>query len=158
MNFPSRLTHRRQSVTRRPRWISRDPLNKAESRQGPNLYRYAQNNPLNYIDFTGLAVGAAGAATGAGEAGILETVSELGPVALLVVIVNIIPGDSSRVKTTAERNWECQRAAEERYDDTCDNVCAKIPCRSERNKCYADALRKYSSDIRDCNRRFPLYP
>jgi RHS repeat-associated protein len=36
------------------RWLSRDPLNKAEEDQGPNLYAYVGNNPVNRIDPLGL--------------------------------------------------------------------------------------------------------
>jgi RHS repeat-associated protein len=32
------------------RWISRDPLKDAEMTEGPNLYEYAGNNPINVID------------------------------------------------------------------------------------------------------------
>jgi RHS repeat-associated protein len=32
------------------RWLSRDPLNDAERKQGPNLYAYVRNNPVNLID------------------------------------------------------------------------------------------------------------
>src|SRR6266542_2445747 len=35
------------------RWISRDPLNNAELLQGPNLYAYVRNNPVNAVDIDG---------------------------------------------------------------------------------------------------------
>jgi RHS repeat-associated protein len=37
------------------RWLSRDPLRRAEIRQGPNLYAYVFNNPVSLIDPIGLA-------------------------------------------------------------------------------------------------------
>ncbi len=37
------------------RWLSRDPLRKAEQREGPNLYAYVVNNPINKTDPLGLA-------------------------------------------------------------------------------------------------------
>ncbi|MGO9204457.1 MAG: RHS repeat-associated core domain-containing protein [Limisphaerales bacterium] len=37
------------------RWLSRDPLRKAEEREGPNLYAYVRNNPVNLSDPLGLA-------------------------------------------------------------------------------------------------------
>jgi RHS repeat-associated protein len=36
------------------RWLSRDPLKDAETRQGPNLYEYAKNDPVYFIDPLGL--------------------------------------------------------------------------------------------------------
>jgi RHS repeat-associated protein len=36
------------------RWLSRDPLQKAEIRQGPNLYAYVGNGPMNGTDQSGL--------------------------------------------------------------------------------------------------------
>lgn len=37
------------------RWLSRDPLENAEVLQGPNLYAYVRNNPVNLKDPSGLA-------------------------------------------------------------------------------------------------------
>jgi RHS repeat-associated protein len=36
------------------RWLSRDPLENAEMSQGPNLYAYVLNNPVNLTDILGL--------------------------------------------------------------------------------------------------------
>lgn len=36
------------------RWLSRDPLRKAELKEGPNLYAYVANNPINAMDPLGL--------------------------------------------------------------------------------------------------------
>jgi RHS repeat-associated protein len=38
------------------RWLSRDPLGNAEQKEGPNLFTYVQNNPVNYTDPLGLAI------------------------------------------------------------------------------------------------------
>jgi RHS repeat-associated protein len=38
------------------RWLSRDPLRSAEEDQGPNLYAYVANNPINNTDLLGLRV------------------------------------------------------------------------------------------------------
>ena len=37
------------------RWLSRDPLGNAEAVEGPNLYAYVANDPVNLIDPLGLA-------------------------------------------------------------------------------------------------------
>jgi RHS repeat-associated protein len=39
------------------RWLSRDRLRNAEVKQGPNLYAYVANNPVNLTDPSGLAGG-----------------------------------------------------------------------------------------------------
>jgi RHS repeat-associated protein len=36
------------------RWLSRDPLKNAETREGPNLYAYVRNEPVNHRDPQGL--------------------------------------------------------------------------------------------------------
>ncbi len=36
------------------RWLSRDPLRDAEKKEGPNLYAYVGNNPVNMVDPLGL--------------------------------------------------------------------------------------------------------
>jgi RHS repeat-associated protein len=36
------------------RWLSRDPLDNAEIEEHPNLYIYAENNPVNFLDPLGL--------------------------------------------------------------------------------------------------------
>jgi hypothetical protein len=38
------------------RWLSRDPLRQAEEKEGPNLFAYVRNNPVNYTDLLGLKV------------------------------------------------------------------------------------------------------
>jgi RHS repeat-associated protein len=37
------------------RWLSRDPLKDPEVNQGPNLYAYVENNPVNAVDALGLS-------------------------------------------------------------------------------------------------------
>ncbi len=39
------------------RWLSRDPLRQAELKEGPNLYAYVANNPVNAVDPLGLMFG-----------------------------------------------------------------------------------------------------
>jgi RHS repeat-associated protein len=44
------LTMYREYTPPMGRWLSRDPLANAEEREGPNLYAYVNNDPLNKID------------------------------------------------------------------------------------------------------------
>jgi RHS repeat-associated protein len=37
------------------RWLSRDPLPRAEMKEGPNLYSYVADNPINRVDQLGLS-------------------------------------------------------------------------------------------------------
>jgi RHS repeat-associated protein len=48
------LTHYRAYDPQLGRWLSRDPLEDAEMKEGPNLYAYVANNPVNLIDPDGL--------------------------------------------------------------------------------------------------------
>lgn len=47
------------------RWISRDPLKNAEIEEGPNLFCYVGNDPMNRVDSLGLNQGQADGRTGA---------------------------------------------------------------------------------------------
>jgi RHS repeat-associated protein len=51
------LIHYRAYDPTLARWLSRDPLNQAELGQGPNLYAYVHNNPVNHFDSIGLLPG-----------------------------------------------------------------------------------------------------
>jgi len=57
-----------QIASGRAEWLSRDPLQDAERSQGPNLYDYVQNNPVNAIDPDGLCTCQSGKWTGTGTA------------------------------------------------------------------------------------------
>ena len=48
------LTHYRAYDPELGRWLSRDPLENAEMMEGPNLYAYVGNDPVNNIDPAGL--------------------------------------------------------------------------------------------------------
>jgi RHS repeat-associated protein len=48
------LTHFRAYDPELGRWLSRDPVPQAELRQGPNLYAYVVNDPVNLVDPEGL--------------------------------------------------------------------------------------------------------
>ena len=48
------FTHFRAYDPALGRWLSRDPLRQAEMQQGPNLYAYVGNEPVNRIDPEGL--------------------------------------------------------------------------------------------------------
>jgi len=48
------ITQNRAYDPSQGRWLSRDPLARAEVLQGPNLYAYVGNNPINFIDPRGL--------------------------------------------------------------------------------------------------------
>jgi RHS repeat-associated protein len=49
------FTHFRVYDPELGRWLSRDPLRNAEMEQGPNLYAYVRNEPVNGTDREGLA-------------------------------------------------------------------------------------------------------
>ncbi|HEX3718012.1 MAG TPA: RHS repeat-associated core domain-containing protein [Verrucomicrobiae bacterium] len=49
------LTHYRAYDPALGRWLSRDPLPRAEMTEGPNLYAYAANEPVMKVDAEGLA-------------------------------------------------------------------------------------------------------
>lgn len=51
------LTHFRAYDPELGRWLARDPLRNAEVMEGPNLYAYAANDPVNLVDPLGLAAG-----------------------------------------------------------------------------------------------------
>ena len=50
----SYLTRFREYDPQIGRWLSRDPLFKAEQREGPNLYAYVHNSPINHVDIYGM--------------------------------------------------------------------------------------------------------
>ena len=50
------LTHFRAYDPNLGRWLSRDPLRNAEVHEGPNLYAYVRNEPVNQVDPEGLAL------------------------------------------------------------------------------------------------------
>jgi RHS repeat-associated protein len=50
------LTHFRAYDPDLGRWLSRDPLRNAEVHEGPNLYAYVRNQPINHVDPEGLAL------------------------------------------------------------------------------------------------------
>jgi RHS repeat-associated protein len=51
------LTHFRAYDPELGRWLSRDPLGNAELKEGPNLYAYIGNEPINRVDPLGLCLG-----------------------------------------------------------------------------------------------------
>jgi len=52
---PGSITFTYKTVSGRPEWLSRDPIEDAEMMpDGPNLYSYVQNNPLNLFDPIGM--------------------------------------------------------------------------------------------------------
>jgi len=48
------LTHFRAYDAKLGRWLSRDPLKDADQIEGPNLFAYVENNPINLTDPLGL--------------------------------------------------------------------------------------------------------
>jgi RHS repeat-associated protein len=59
------LTHHRAYDPELGRWLSRDPLRSAELREGPNLYAYVRNEPINRRDPSGLGILSTQIGTGA---------------------------------------------------------------------------------------------
>ena len=50
------LAHYRAYDPSLGRWLSRDPMENAELKEGPNLYGYVSNNPINATDPTGRSI------------------------------------------------------------------------------------------------------
>src|SRR5208337_1921287 len=78
------LTHFRAYDPELGRWLSRDPLNKAEMHQGPNLYTYVGNEPVNRIDPKGLCFDTVCAACSSNPQACALLASELGGSAAII--------------------------------------------------------------------------
>ena len=78
------LTHFRAYDPDLGRWLSRDPLSKAEMHQGPNLYSYVGNEPVNRIDPKGLCFDTVCAACAANPEGCALLAAELGGGATII--------------------------------------------------------------------------
>ena len=100
------FTPRRAYDSHTGRWLSRDPLHNAELLQGPNLYTYVGNDPLNTIDPTG-------------ESDIPAWVPFVGggriyndtnyPVRVLAnhgTWIQLLPGDSTSYNDDADGYWD----------------------------------------------------
>src|SRR5208282_3652379 len=72
------VTHFRAYDPGLGRWLSRDPLNNGEMKEGPNLYAYVGNEPVNRIDSEGLCLDTVCAACRANPQGCALLATELG--------------------------------------------------------------------------------
>ena len=94
------------------RWLSRDSLLNPEIAQGPNLYKYARNNPLIFRDSLGLACEAQEAAVARAQAAFssskaIEAAAYAKTVAMKRIIEKAsIEGDSDISYESAVEQWE----------------------------------------------------
>jgi RHS repeat-associated protein len=118
------------------RWLSRDPLGNAEVQEGPNLYEYVGNEPINQIDPKGLisanvdlaklcaanvtacrellrAIGQAGAAGGAVAAGaaraLQSTPQAANALQCVAAEIEALPPALGRLQAVIERLPEAHR-------------------------------------------------
>jgi RHS repeat-associated protein len=112
------------------RWLSRDPLKAAELNQGPNLYVYVQNNPVNQVDPLGLCCEAEQkrmeqTASKCGQAGSQATEQ------CAAATKNSTPNEAAVFCANAFRaaHNECQ-AAESSFNEAAREYsqCAQTPC------------------------------
>jgi RHS repeat-associated protein len=134
------------------RWLSRDPLNSAEMKQGPNLYEYCSNDPLGKIDPLGqdaTVIGAAietivepggGTAVGAGAGVIIDAAASGALVAGIWKLCHL-KSDEDKRKCRAQCNEDWYAGEKE---------CLQKP-EPYRTKCLNDIQDQLNKCIRKCN-------
>jgi RHS repeat-associated protein len=121
------------------RWLSRDPLRNAEAHEGPNLYAYLDNEPVNHVDINGLIsahadlaklcvanrvacteilkamgeVGAAGGAIGAGATRAIQSAPQAANALQCAADeIEALPAALGRLRAVVERLPEARRQME----------------------------------------------
>ena len=146
------------------RWINRDPLGELGFDMmrlgrsevwgdGPNLYVFVENAPVNIFDPTGEA-GAIAIGGGVGTAicpGVGTVIGiGVGVIVTGIIIVCVADHADSPPKCKSERE-KCRDAADAQGDADSD-ACRGLKGKAAQRKCLHDAFDKYARALAECNK------
>jgi RHS repeat-associated protein len=117
------------------RWLSRDPLRNAEQAEGPNLYAYVRNNPINAVDPLGLCCEKEQADLTAARSSIFTPgLSQMCDITKMEVITacsanypNMYQAMSCNDARLRHRTL-CEEPLERRWLECLTRPCGKLPC------------------------------